>query len=82
MITNYIEVTKNNNDDNDETMVGDHMVQMVNDVYWCFSKNWDLNCDNRKTTSMNEMDDINKYHKLIKDAHKPLKWMILIYIIS
>ena len=41
--TNDIDVSENDNDD-DETMVGDHMVQMVNDVYQCFNENLDVNC--------------------------------------
>ena len=71
LLTNDIKVPKNDNDD-DATMVDDHMVQMVNDVYQYFNENSDVNCDNRQTTSMAEMNDINHYSKLIKDAKTPL----------
>ena len=71
MPTNDIDVSENDNDD-DETMVDDHMVQMVNDVYQCFNEHLDVNCENSQATSMEEMNDINQYKKLIDDAKTPL----------
>jgi hypothetical protein len=71
LFTNDIEVHENDND-NDATMVDNHMVQMVNDVYECFNENLDVNCKNGQVASMDEMNDINQYQKLIEDARKPL----------
>ena len=49
-------------------MVDGHMVQMVNDVYQYFNKNLDVNCDNGQATSIDEMNDIDHYQKLIEDV--------------
>ena len=59
-LTNDNQVPENENND-DATIVDDHMVQMVNDVYQYFNEIWDVNCDNGQTTSMDEMNDINHY---------------------
>ena len=67
LLTNDIQVTNNDNND-DETMVDGHMVQMVNDVYQYFNKNLDVNCDNGQATSIDEMNDIDHYQKLIEDV--------------
>jgi len=53
--TNVFDVPGNDNDDV-ATMIGDHMVQMVNDVYECFNENADVNSKNGKATSMDEMN--------------------------
>jgi hypothetical protein len=71
LFTNDIEVPENDND-YDATMVDNHMVQMVNDVYECYNENPDVNCKNGQVASMDEMNDINQYRKLIEDVRKPL----------
>ena len=53
-------------------MVDDHMVQMVNDVYGFFNENTYVNYENGHATLMDEMNGINHYQKLIKDAKTPL----------
>ena len=66
MPTNDIDVPK------DATMIDFHMVQMVSDVYKCFIENLDVNSENGQATSMEEMNDINQYMKLIDDEKTPL----------
>ena len=67
MPTNDIDVRENDNDD-DATMIDDHMVQMVNDVDDFFNENPYMNNENDQGTSMDELNDINQYQKLIDDA--------------
>ena len=59
-------------------MVYDNMVQILNNVYQHFNENLDVNCENGQATSMNEMNDINHYHKLIKESKAPLYLVALI----
>ena len=60
MLTNDIQVPENDNND-DATMVDDHMVQLVNDIYQYFNENPYVNCDKGQAASMDEMNDINHY---------------------
>ena len=53
-------------------MVDNHMVHMVNDVYQYFNENPYVNCENGQAILVDEMNDINHYHKLIEDAKAPL----------
>lgn len=71
LLTKDIQFLKNDNND-DETMVDNNMVQMVNDVYQYFNENPNVNCENGQASSMEEMNDIDHYQKLIKDAKTPL----------
>ena len=58
--TNGIEVPENDNDD-DATMVNDHIVQMVNDAYQCFSEIPNMNYENVHAASMKKIKYINQY---------------------
>jgi len=69
--SNVFDVLENGNDE-DATMIHDHMVQMVNDVYECFNENPDVNSKNGQATSMDEMNKVNQYQKLIDDAKTPV----------
>ena len=49
-------------------MVDDHMVEIVNDVYQYFNENPNVNCHNGQAISMDEVNVINHYQKLIEDS--------------
>ena len=53
LLTNDTKVLEND-DHNDETMVDDHIVEMVNDAYQYYNENLDVNCENDHVESMEE----------------------------
>ena len=71
MLINDIQVPENENND-DATMVYDHVVQMVNDAYKYVNENPNVNCENGNLASVDEMNDINQYQNLIEYAMMPL----------
>jgi len=60
------------NDDDDATIVGDQMLEMVNDVNQCLNQNINEGCDNEGLASKNVLNELNEYKKLIEDAKRPL----------
>ena len=53
MLTNDTKVLENANN-NKETMVNDHMVEMVNDAYQYYNENPNVNFENGQVESMEE----------------------------
>ena len=71
LLTNDTEVLEND-DHNEETMVDDHMVEIVNDAYQYYNENPDVNSKNHQVESMAEKNDINQLLKLIEYAKAQL----------
>lgn len=59
-------------DDDDATIVGDQMLEIVNDANRCLNQNINESCDNEGLASTNVLNEVNEYKKLIEDAKRPL----------
>ena len=64
-------------DDDDATIFGDQMLEMVNDVNRCLNQNINESCDNEGLASTNVLNEFNEYKKLIEDANRPLYQVVL-----